>query len=64
MDILSGGINKTYKYYLRDGSRIIITQTGNEIKIHFDDVTRVHECNPMHNIVVKLLDEIMNQRYQ
>ena len=52
-----GEINKTYKYYLRDDSRITITQVGNEVKIHFDDViTRVHGCNPMHNIVLKLLD--------
>ena len=60
MDILSGEINKTYKYYLRDGSCITITQICNEVKINFDDViTRVHGCKPMHNIVVKLLDEIM-----
>ncbi len=51
-----GEINKTYKYYLRNGSLITITQIGNEVKIHFDDVTRVHDCNPVHNIVVNLLD--------
>ena len=60
MDTLSSEINKTYKYYLKDGSRIIVTQIGNEIKIHFDGgITRVHGCNPMHNIVVKLLDIVV-----
>ncbi|MEE1073792.1 MAG: hypothetical protein U0L26_15675 [Cellulosilyticum sp.] len=60
MDILSGEVNKAYKYYLRDGSCITITQICNEVKINFDDViTRVHGCKPMHNIVVKLLDIVV-----
>lgn len=99
MDILFGEINKTYKYYLRDGSRITITQINSEVKIHLaenwvikfkkfiddvnltivdgdipyytsmskknaiklidDVITRAHGYNPVHNIVVNLLDEIM-----
>ena len=99
MDILFGEINKTYKYYLRNGSLITITQIGSEVKIYLDEnwvikfkkfidevslticdgdapyyasrskeraikliddvITRVHGCNPVHNIVVNLLDEIM-----
>ena len=34
MDILFGEINKTYKYYLRNGSLITITQIGGEVKIY------------------------------
>ena len=99
MDILFGEINKTYKYYLRNGSHITITQIGSEVKIYLaenwvikfkkfidevslticdgdapyytstskknairfidDIITRAHGCNPVHNIVVNLLDEIM-----
>ena len=99
MDILFGDFNKTYKYYLRDGNHITITQIDSEVKIHLaedwaikfkkfidevsltivdgdapyytstskknairfidDVITRAHGCNPVHNIVVNLLDEIM-----
>ena len=99
MDILFGEVTKTYKYYLSDGSVIIITQNGDDVKIHlvnnwiikfhkrFDEVSltvadggapyytsrskeraikfiddiiiRAHGCNPVHNIIVNLIDEIM-----
>lgn len=34
MDILFGEINKTFKYHLSNGSAIIITQNGEDVKIH------------------------------
>lgn len=99
MDILFGEVTKTYKYYLKGGSIITITQNGGDVKIHVaenwvikfkkfidevnltvaegdapyytcrskeraikfidDIITRAHGCNPVHNIIVNLIDEIM-----